>query len=194
MEMQSMKRTFLKFAVATAVLALASACGGSDDDDNNDTPPGTVAQVATERGFTALVAAATKAELVTTLSDATATLTVFAPTDEAFSALATQLGDANATAMVERLTKDQLTTILTYHVLSTKVESSAIPFGTPVATVNTETITITAGTAPVIATIADTTPTAATITAVDVPASNGVIHVIDKVLIPTGNFLPPPPA
>jgi uncharacterized surface protein with fasciclin (FAS1) repeats len=60
-----------------------------------------------------------------------------------------------------------------------------------VTTVNGESITITAGTAPVIATIADTTSTAAKITAVDVPASNGVIHVIDKVLIPTG-ILPPP--
>ncbi len=183
-----MKRTFLKFAVATAVFALVSACGGSDDDDD---APGTVAQVATKRGFTALVAAATKAELVPTLSSSTATLTVFAPTDAAFGALATQLGDASATAMVERLSKEQLATILTYHVLSTKVASSAIPFGTPVATVNTETITITAGTPPVIATIADSTSTPATITAVDVPASNGVIHVIDKVLIPTG-ILPPP--
>ena len=65
-------------------------------------------------------------------------------------------------------------------------------FGTPVATLNTaNTITITAGTPPVIATIADTTTTPATITAVDVQASNGVIHVIDKVLIPSG-ILPPP--
>jgi transforming growth factor-beta-induced protein len=116
---------------------------------------------------------------------------VFAPTDVAFAALATQLGYADTTAMVTALTKEQLTTILTYHVLSTQVASSAIPFGTPVATVNGETITITAGTAPVIATIADTTSTPATITAVDVPASNGVIHVIDKVLIPSG-ILPPP--
>jgi uncharacterized surface protein with fasciclin (FAS1) repeats len=184
-----MKRTFLKFAAMAAVVALVSACGGSDD--NNDNRVGNVAEVATSNGFTSLVAAATKAELVTTLSDSTATLTVFAPTDAAFTALATQLGYADTAAMVTALTKEQLTTILTYHVLSTKVASSAIPFGTPVATVNGETITITAGTAPVIATIADTTSTAATITAVDVPASNGVIHVIDKVLIPTG-ILPPP--
>jgi uncharacterized surface protein with fasciclin (FAS1) repeats len=185
-----MKRNFLKFAVAAAALALVSACGGSDD-DKNDSPPGNVAEVATSSGFTSLVAAATKAELVPTLSDSAATLTVFAPTDAAFSALARQLGDADATAMVTRLTKEQLTSILTYHVLATKVESKDIPFGTPVPTVNTETITITAGTAPVIATIADTTATAAEIKTVDVQASNGVIHVIDKVLIPTGNFLPP---
>jgi uncharacterized surface protein with fasciclin (FAS1) repeats len=187
-----MKRMFLKFAAATTVIALVSACGGSDDNDNNNNnPPGTVAEVAASAGFTSLVAAATKAELVSTLSDPAATLTVFAPTDAAFSALATQLGDANTTAMVTRLTKAQLTTILTYHVLATKVESKDIPFGTPVPTVNTGTITITAGTPPVIATIADTTATPAKITAVDVKASNGVIHVIDKVLIPTG-IVPPP--
>jgi uncharacterized surface protein with fasciclin (FAS1) repeats len=184
-----MKRTFLKFAAIATVVALVSACGGSDDDDNNRV--GNVAEVAASNGFTSLVAAATKAELVTTFSDSSATLTVFAPTDAAFTALATQLGYADTTAMVTALTKEQLTTILTYHVLSTKVASSAISFGTPVATVNGESITITAGTPPVIATIADTTSTAATITAVDVPASNGVIHVIDKVLIPTG-ILPPP--
>jgi uncharacterized surface protein with fasciclin (FAS1) repeats len=185
-----MKRKFLKFAAMATLVAVVSACGGSDD-DNNDNPPGTVAEVATSAGFTSLVAAATKAELVPTLSDRAATLTVFAPTDAAFAALATQLGDADTAAMVTRLTKAQLTTILTYHVLATKVASSAIPFGTPVTTVNGESITITAGTAPVIATIADTTSTSAKITAVDVPASNGVIHVIDKVLIPTG-ILPPP--
>ena len=185
-----MKRTFLKCAAMATVVALVSACGGSDD-NNNVTPPGNVAEVATSSGFTSLVAAATKAELVTTLSDGSATLTVFAPTDAAFTALATQLGYTDTAAMVTALTKEQLTTILTYHVLSTKVASSAIPFGTPVTTVNGEPITITAGTAPVIATIADTTTTPAEIKTVDVQASNGVIHVIDKVLIPTGNFGPP---
>jgi uncharacterized surface protein with fasciclin (FAS1) repeats len=185
----SMKRTFLKFAALSVIVAVVSACGGSDDDENKG--PGTVASVATSSGFKALVAAATKAELVDELSDPAATLTVFAPTDVAFGALATALGDADATAMVNRLTKEQLVSILTYHVLASKVESKDIPFGQAVPTLNTETITITAGTPPVIATIADTTGTPAEIKTVDVKASNGVIHVIDKVLIPTGNFGPP---
>jgi uncharacterized surface protein with fasciclin (FAS1) repeats len=188
----SMKRTFLKFAAAAAVLAVVSACGGSDDDDDDGpTGPGNIVQVATSNGFTSLVAAVKKAELETALSDSAAALTVFAPTDAAFTALATALGDADANAMVTRLTKEQLAAILTYHVLPIKVESKDIPSGTPVATVNTATITITVATSPPpIATIADTTSTPAAITAVDVQASNGVIHVIDKVLIPAGNFGP----
>ena len=63
-----------------------------------------------------------------------------------------------------------------------QVLAAAIPFGTPVATVEGQTITINAGTPP---TITDTTATPASIVATDVRASNGVIHVIGKVLIPT---------
>ena len=100
---------------------------------------------------------------------------MFAPTNAAFAGAPTGL------------TPSQLATVLTYHVLDLvpAVLSSAIPFGTPVTTVAGQDITINAGTAPVIATIIDTTATPATISAVDVRASNGVIHVIDKVLIPS---------
>jgi uncharacterized surface protein with fasciclin (FAS1) repeats len=75
--------------------------------------------------------------------------------------------------------------VLTYHVLAGHVLSSRIPFGRPVAAVSGQSITINAGVAPVIATITDTTSSPGTITAVDVRASNGVIHVINKVLIPS---------
>ena len=101
---------------------------------------------------------------------------LFAPTNVAFAAIA---------STVAGLTVPQLQTVLTYHVLGSQVLSSGIPFGTPVATVAGQNITINAGTAPVIATITDTTVTPANIVAVDVRASNGVIHVINKVLLPT---------
>ena len=140
-------------------------------------PPGVLNVVqmaqANPAAFSSLVGAVVSADLATTLSSSTAKFTVFAPTNTAFAAAPTGLTTA------------QLRTVLTYHVLGSQVLSTAIPFGTPVATVAGQNITINAGTAPVIATITDTTAAPATITAVDVRASNGVIHVIDKVLIPS---------
>jgi len=141
-------------------------------------PPGVLNVVqmaqANPDAFSSLVGAVVSAGLATTLSGP-GPFTVFAPTNAAFAAAPTGL------------TTQQLATVLTYHVLDLNpaVLSSAIPFGTPVTTVAQQDITINAGTAPVIATITDTTSTPATITAVDVRASNGVIHVIDKVLIPS---------
>jgi transforming growth factor-beta-induced protein len=74
-----------------------------------------------------------------------------------------------------------LRTVLTYHVLASQVLSTQIPFGTPVATVAGQNISFVSATPP---RIRDTTAAEASITAVDVRASNGVIHVVDKVLIP----------
>ena len=139
-------------------------------------PPGVLNVVqmaqANPAAFSSLVGAVVTADLATTLSGP-GLFTVFAPTNAAFAAAPTGLTTA------------QLRTVLTYHVLGSQVLSTAIPFGTPVATVAGQNITINAGTAPVIATITDTTAAPTTITAVDVRASNGVIHVIDKVLIPS---------
>jgi uncharacterized surface protein with fasciclin (FAS1) repeats len=111
------------------------------------------------------------------LNDSSAQLTLFAPLDSAFPAVATTLGTLSAA---------QLETVLRYHVLGQTVLSSQIPFGTAVATLANQNITINNNaTAPAIATITDTTATAANITVVDVLASNGVVHAIDKVLLPT---------
>jgi transforming growth factor-beta-induced protein len=126
--------------------------------------------------FSSLVGAVAARGLVPTLSGA-GPLTVFAPTNAAFTA---------AAATIATLTPDQVSTVLSYHVLATQVLSSGIPFGTPVTTFAApRTITITAGPAPAIASIADSTAVPAAIVAVDIRASNGVIHVIDKVLIPS---------
>jgi transforming growth factor-beta-induced protein len=140
-------------------------------------PPGVlnVVQMAqVNPAFTSLVSAVSGAGLAGTLSG-TGPFTVFAPTNTAFTAIA---------GVLPTLTPTQVSTVLTYHVLGSQVLSSQIPFGQPVATLAVQSITINTATAPLVARITDTTAAPAGITAVDVRASNGVIHVIDKVLLP----------
>jgi transforming growth factor-beta-induced protein len=136
-------------------------------------PPGvlTVVQMAQANpAFSTLVGAVGSAGLVSTLGGA-GPFTVFAPTNDAFSAIA---------STVASLTPTQLSTVLTYHVLGSQVLSTQIPFGTAVTTVSGQTLTI--NNSPL--RITDKTATPAPITATDIRASNGVIHVVSKVLIP----------
>jgi transforming growth factor-beta-induced protein len=97
---------------------------------------------------------------------------VFAPTNDAFAAIASTVQD---------LTDIELTTVLTYHVLDQQVLAADIPFGTEINTVAGQTITINNSPLRII----DKTATPAPIAATDIRASNGVIHVVSKVLIPT---------
>lgn len=120
--------------------------------------------------FSTLVGAVVAADLQGVLSGA-GPFTVFAPTNDAFAAIA---------STVAGLSKPELTTVLTYHVLGAQVLSTQIPFGTAVSTVSGQSITI--NNPPL--TISDTTSVPAPIVATDVRASNGVIHVIGKVLLP----------
>ena len=179
-----MMHWFKKFAAVSAV-ALVAACGGSDD----PAPPGTLAQEATARGFSALVAAADKAGLVPALSSGTSSLTVFAPTDAAFTSLATTLGFASATAMVTALDGPTLAKILQYHVLpSKKLAADLVAGGATQPTLYSfegSATTLALNTSAGVK-ITDEVLTQATVTTANVAASNGVIHVIDKVLVPPG--------
>lgn len=180
-----MKRWF-KYLAAIGLVASLAACGGGGDDNP---APGTIVQVAQSNNLTALSAAVTKAGLATALSDPNASLTVFAPTDAAFGALATQLGFASAGAMVDALPANTLASILSYHVLPTKKSAADLAAGgTTQPTLYTFegasaklTLSTTAGVK-----ITDAVLTSANVTTPDVPASNGVVHVIDKVLVPPG--------
>ena len=138
--------------------------------------PGTIVDVAAGAGtFNTLVAAVQAAGLVETLSGE-GPFTVFAPTDEAFAAALESLG---LTADELLADTETLTSILTYHVVAGVVPSSQVVTmdGQSVATVNGADITISVDGDTVM--VND-----ATVTAVDIPASNGVIHVIDSVLLP----------
>jgi uncharacterized surface protein with fasciclin (FAS1) repeats len=180
-----MKRWLMKIASLVMVTTLVSACGGSDD----PAPPGNLAEVAQQQGFTALVAAATKANLVTALSSPTANLTVLAPTDAAFTTLATQLGFSSATAMVTALPADALASILSYHVLPARRSAAQVIAGgasqPTIYTYSGQAATLAVSTTGGVR-FGDAVLTQASVTTADVPASNGVIHVIDKVLVPPG--------
>ena len=169
---------WIKWMAALSAAALMAACG-SDDDPH----PGTIATVAQQQGFTALLAAANKAGLSATL-DGTAKLTVFAPTDAAFTAVAARLGFANATALVNALSADQLSKILSYHVLAGEVKKAAVPVGADITTVEGGLFKVKSVGADLL--ITDELLRDSKITATDVAASNGVIHVVDTVLLPEG--------
>jgi len=122
--------------------------------------------------FNTLVAAVTAADLVDTLKGS-GPFTVFAPTDEAFAALP----EGTVESLLKPENKDQLIAILTYHVISGKVMSADIAGKTlNVATVQGSEVAIDA--------TSGVTINNATVVQADIETSNGVIHVIDTVIIP----------
>jgi uncharacterized surface protein with fasciclin (FAS1) repeats len=136
--------------------------------------PGTIVDVAVGAGtFTTLVAAIEAAGLVDTLSG-DGPFTVFAPNDEAFASLPDGL--LEALLLEENL--EILQQILTYHVVRGAVFAAQVTTG-DVETLESSTIALEVSDAGV-------TVNGANVVAVDIEAANGVIHVIDQVLVPAG--------
>ena len=121
--------------------------------------------------FTTLVAAVQAAGLVDTLKG-DGPFTVFAPTDAAFAALP----DGTVETLLLEENKDQLIAILTYHVVPGKVMSTDLTDGMTATTVQGGDLTIDLDNG---VSVND-----ATVTTADVEASNGVIHIVDAVIIP----------
>jgi len=128
---------------------------------------------------TSLVAALAQANLVTTLQG-TGPFTVFAPTDAAFTAAGIDLSTFDTDA--ENAT---LVDILTYHVVSGSVASTALTDGMTATALNGDNVTFTVNAAGVQVNDAN-------VVTADVAASNGIIHVIDKVLMPPADPVPEP--
>ena len=173
--------------LAASFFALAVALTSCKDEENPITTPvpQTIAQLVTSNSqFTLLSAAVTRANLGATLSGA-GPFTVFAPSDAAFRAA----GFADAAA-INAVPVATLTNILLYHVVSGSVASSAIPAGqtaqaTALTTNGTAYITKASSTSGTGVSI-----NGARVVQADVAASNGVIHVIDKIILPpAGNIL-----
>jgi uncharacterized surface protein with fasciclin (FAS1) repeats len=152
--------------------APAATDAPDEDMDEDMDEAGTIVDVAVANGsFETLVAAVTAAGLAETLSSE-GPFTVFAPTDDAFAALPEGLVDC--LLLEENI--DPLTAILTYHVVDGSVMSTDLTDG-PVPTLQGEEITVDL-------TDGVTLNEDVAVAAADVEASNGVIHVIDGVLVP----------
>lgn len=160
-------------ALAMAAALTLSACSSSTEEVamEETTAVGTIVDVAVANGgFKTLVAALTAADLVETLSGA-GPFTVFAPTDEAFAAL--PAGVLDALLLPEN--KATLVKILTYHVVSGMVMAADVTDG-DVPTVEGQTVKL--------STMGGVTVNGAKVVTADVMGSNGVIHVIDAVILP----------
>ena len=170
--MKNLQKLFVPFAFALAFTVSFSSC---KKDDPVAAPKDITAVAIADPQFSTLVAALTKAELVTTLQTA-GPFTVFAPNNAAFT-------KAGITSL-DNQTKASLTPILTTHVLSGTVRAADVRSGTAKTVNNTNDIYLSKnadgvfinGNIKVIAT--------------DITASNGVVHVIDNVIIPpTANIV-----
>lgn len=129
------------------------------------------------KDHTTLVAAVKAAGLVTTL-EGKGPFTVFAPTNAAFSKLPAGTVDS----LVKPENKATLTKILTYHVVPGKLEASALTDGKKLKTVEGEDLTVKRSGDTVM--IIDAKGDSSTVTIPNVNQSNGVIHVVDTVLMP----------
>jgi transforming growth factor-beta-induced protein len=139
-------------------------------------PNETVVDVAIDNGFTTLTTAVVTAELLPALTNPFAELTVFAPSNEAFTALA----DALDTDIDGILALDNLADVLTYHVLGSEVDAASVTNGAVVdalSTTNTIKMTKTSE-GKVFANHAE-------VTLADVGADNGIVHVLDAVILPS---------
>lgn len=124
-----------------------------------------------------LVTAVTEAGLVDTLNG-DGPFTVFAPTNEAFAKL--PAGTLDTLLLPENV--ELLKSILTYHVVASKVLSSDLTDGQVVTTVQGSTLTV--GIKDGVVTLTDAKGSVATVTTADVKAKNGVVHIIDTVVQP----------
>lgn len=140
--------------------------------------PEPIAAVATDAGFTTLVAALDAAGLTATFADASAgPFTVFAPTDAAFAALPAGVLDQ----LLDPINQAVLIQVLQYHVASGELTANGVA-----AAEGTGIVTLEGSTLPVVADENGITVDGVTVTAANTLAANGIVHTIDAVLVPAG--------
>jgi uncharacterized surface protein with fasciclin (FAS1) repeats len=167
--------SWIRLLLVAATATCLTACW----DDSIDPPPKNIAEtVQADPKLSVLLEAVTAADLAATLSG-NGPYTVFAPTNDAFTALLAELGVTKAQLLAD---KALLTAVLKYHVLAAKVPRADVAPGKAITPLAGGIFKIDAAGNALIVT--DGRNRTSNITAADLTASNGVIHVIDKVLLP----------
>ncbi|WP_375229757.1 fasciclin domain-containing protein [Roseobacter sp. S98] len=157
------RKTLITLTAAAAIAGTAAIAGSYKKD---------IVDTAVNAGtFETLVAAVSAADLVDTLKSE-GPFTVFAPTDEAFAALP----EGTVETLLKPENKDQLIAVLTYHVVPGKVMSTDLSDDMTAATVQGSEITVDLDNGVMI--------NDASVVTADIETSNGVIHVIDSVILP----------
>jgi uncharacterized surface protein with fasciclin (FAS1) repeats len=173
-----MKNVFVVALVVAGVIAmpgavLAGGCGGWSKEAKADSSPDIVDTAVKAGSFSTLVAAVKAAGLVDTLKG-DGPFTVFAPTDEAFA----KLPEGTVENLLKPENVEQLRAVLTYHVVSGKVMAAEVVGLSSAKTVQGPSVTV--------ATEGDTVRIdGAQVVQADIEAANGVIHVIDSVILPS---------
>ena len=169
----------MKFQIASIMAAAVAAIGLTLSSVDTRAAQQDIVETAVDAGkFKTLAAALGAADLVDTLKGR-GPFTVFAPTDEAFA----KLPAGTVENLLKPENKDQLVAILTYHVVAGKLEASDLTDGKKLKTVQGETLTVKRSGNTVM--IIDAKGDSATVTIPNVNQSNGVIHVVDTVLMPS---------
>lgn len=141
-----------------------------------------IVDAATDAGLTTLLDAVTALDLASTLTSAEA-ITVFAPTNQAFADLLEAQGVADLDGLVAKLGAEAVTDVLTYHVVPAVAFSHDLTDGDMFETLDGEMLTVNVTENGV--TVTDVNGNVFNVTTADVAIENGVVHVIDGVLLPT---------
>ena len=179
MQTTSRRRFTAALCLTPLLTPLLTACGGGDDGE-----PTVVGVAQRDPQFSVLVEAVTAAGLDTTLSG-TGPFTVFAPTNDAFTALLAELGMTKQQLLADKAT---LTAVLQYHVIAGRVAKADVPLGKPVKPLQGGIFKVDTASGGGLV-ITDGRNRQARITATDVMASNGIVHVVDRVLLPANKTI-----
>lgn len=172
-----MKRKVWLFLSVILILSLSAIAGVSAQETNDNI----VDVIATDARFSSLYDYVISAGLANTLASASHTYTVFAPRNQAFAAIKASDGEKRSATLI--ISEDELFDLLNYHIVPGKLSSSNLTDGQTLTTLFGEKLDVEVDDGQI-------SINGALITTVDIPAKNGVIHIVNDLLVPSTITLP----